>query len=122
MLEQLRTFPIPALFCGFVKYDVEGVNGVWMRTYGGHLMGLPDLATLAPGHERGEEVFGLFSSIYTYLRSSGARFEAGQTMQVGSDTFMRLRAPAEGEYFLDSPGEIFVAEMISADEINRPGT
>src|SRR5262249_12079766 len=53
MLELLRTFPIPALYCGFVKYDVEGVEGVWMRTYGAGLLGLPDLALLARGHEEG---------------------------------------------------------------------
>jgi len=120
MLEQLRTFPILALYCGFVKYDVEGVKGVWMRTYGGQVMGLPDLATLAEGHHRGQAIFELFSNIYNYLRSSGTRFAAGHTMQVGADLFLRLRSPTSEEYFLDSPGELFVAEMISADEINRP--
>ena len=35
-LELLRSFPLLHLFCGFVKYEVEGDDGVWMRTYGAH--------------------------------------------------------------------------------------
>jgi hypothetical protein len=118
-LEQLRSLPLLILFCGFVKYEVEGIPGVWMRTYGAHLLGLPDLATLAQGHHEGEKYFELFGNIFTYLLNSGARFDVGHTMQVGSDTFMRLRAPTKEEYFLQSEGELFVAEMIGADEINR---
>jgi hypothetical protein len=120
LLEHLRTLPLPVLYCGFVKYDVEGVKGVWMRTYGTHLLGLPDLAFRASGHDQGEWVFNLFGNILDYLRRSGARFGVGHTMQVGSDTFLRLRAPTEKEYFLDSEGELFVAELISADEISKP--
>jgi Domain of unknown function (DUF4261) len=90
---------------------VEGVEGVWMRTYGAHLLGLPDLATLAAGHHEGEAMFDLFSNVFNYLRSSGARLGAGHTMEAGPHTMMRLRAPTAEEYFLDSPGELFVIEM-----------
>jgi hypothetical protein len=41
-------------------------------------------------------------------------------MQIGQDTFLKLRAPAEAEGFLDSEGELFVAELIRADQVNRP--
>ena len=41
-------------------------------------------------------------------------------MQVGDDTYLKLRAPTGEESFLDSEGELFVAEMIRADQINRP--
>jgi hypothetical protein len=40
-------------------------------------------------------------------------------MQVGEDTYLKLRAPREEEHFLDSEGELFVAEAITAEQINR---
>jgi hypothetical protein len=118
MLEVLRNLPIPALYCGFVKYDVEGVEGVWMRTYGAPLLKLPDLALLAAGHHEGQSTFDLFSALYNYLRSSGAHFAAGHTMEVGGNTFLRLRAPTPEEFFLDSDGELLVAEKSSAGDRN----
>ncbi len=109
------------LYCGFVKCQVRDVPGVWMRTYGGHLLGLPDLAYHAEGHHQGQETFNIFQSVLGYVLNSGAALGAGHTMQVGPDVFMRLRAPTEEEAFLDSEGELLVAEMIPADQINRPG-
>lgn len=116
-LELLRHLPIPALYCGFVKYNVEGVKGVWMRTYGAPLLKLPDLALLASGHHEGQATFDLFGDIFNYLRASGACAGVGHTMQVGSDTYLRLRAATPEEFFLDSDGELFVAEKISAAEV-----
>lgn len=120
-LELLRTLPLPMLFCGFVKYDVEGVQGVWMRTYGADRFGYADFAALAEGHHEGETYFELFGNVLRYLVDSGAEMAAGHTMQVGEDRFMRLRAPTDSEYFLDGPGAVVVAEVIGADEIaQRP--
>jgi hypothetical protein len=117
-LELLRALPLLHLYCGFVKYEVEGVDGVWMRTFGAHEFGLPDLAFLAAGHHQGEDTFELFSNILGYLRESGAELGAGHTMQVGPDMFIRLREPDEGEYFLESDGELFVLERIDESETN----
>ena len=108
------------LYCGFVKYQVQDVPGVWMRTHGCPLLGLPDLAFHAEGHHQGQETFDIFQSVLGYVLNSGAELGAGHTMQVGEDTFMRLRSPTEDEAFLDSEGELFVAEMIRADQMNRP--
>jgi hypothetical protein len=33
---------------------------------------------------------------------------------------MKLRDPAKEEYYLDGPGQVLVAEIITADEINKP--
>jgi hypothetical protein len=118
-LELLRELPLPALYVGMVKYDVEGTAGVWMRTYGAHLLGLADLAHLAAGHEHGTRVFDIFSNVLAYQLSSGAELAAGHTMQIGEDTFMKLRAPAKEEYFLQSEGKLFVAEFATASEMNR---
>jgi hypothetical protein len=108
------------LYCGFVKYQVKGEPGVWMRTYGCHRIGLPDLAFHAEGHHEGQKTFDIFSSVLGYVLNSGAELGAGHTMQVDENTFLRLRSPTEDESFLDGAGTLFVAEMIRADQVNRP--
>lgn len=120
-MDLLRTLPLNMLYCGFVKYEVEGVQGVWMRTYGGDAFGLPDFAALAAGHDEGEVYSTTFNNIMSYMLESGAELAAGHTMQIGEDAYMKLREPAQEEYFLDGPGQVLVAEIISADQINTPG-
>ncbi|CUI47432.1 DUF4261 domain-containing protein [Achromobacter kerstersii] len=119
-LDLLRTLPLTMLYCGFVKYEVEGVEGVWMRTYGADQFGLPDFAALAQGHHEGEYYSDIFNNILGYMRDSGAELAAGHTMQIGENAYMKLRAPAQEEYYLDGPGVVLVAEIITADEINAP--
>jgi hypothetical protein len=119
MLEQLRELPLPALYCGFVKYDVPNDPRVWMRTYGAHVLGLPDFAAYTNGHHEGQRYFDLFNSIMRYLLNTGKRPAAGHTMQVGADEYLRCRAPTKDEPWLESEGEVLVAEVIRADQINR---
>ncbi|SDH07169.1 protein of unknown function [Pseudomonas flavescens] len=116
-LEILRDLPLTMLYCGFVKYQVEGVQGVWMRTYGSDAFGQPDFAALAAGHHEGERYMDIFNNVLGYLIQSGAQMEAGHTMQVGETEFMRLREPAEAEYYLHGPERVLVAEIIAASEI-----
>lgn len=118
-MNRLRVIPLLLLYCGFVKYEIEGVEGVWMRTHGAHLLGMPDLAALAKGHHQGQLYFDMFSNIFHYLLDSGAVLGAGHTMQVDEDVFIRLREPKEGEYFLESDGQLYVAELITEEQINR---
>lgn len=119
MLGALRGFPLPFLYCGFVKLEVEGTPGVWMRTYGCHRFGLPDFAHLASGHEHGSATFEAFSNLLAYLRRSGKQFAPGHTMQLGDDLFFRLRARTSEEWYLESEGEMLVAERISREEVNQ---
>ncbi len=119
-LDLLRSLPLTMLYCGFVKYEVEGVPGVWMRTYGGDAFGLPDFAALAEGHHQGEQYSGMFNNIMAYLLDSGAELAAGHTMQIGETRYMKLREPLESEYFLHGPGTVLVAEIIDASQINQP--
>lgn len=116
-LDMLRSFPLTTIFCGFVKYDVEGTEGVWMRTYGADKFGCNDLAALAKGHHEGSKYSDLFNNILNYQLESGAEFAAGHTMQVGESTYMRLRDPLETEYFLHEP-KALVAQLITEAEIN----
>jgi hypothetical protein len=119
MLELLESLPIPILYSGFVKFDVQGVQGTWMRTFGNHLLGLPDFALLAKGHHEGQMTFDMFCNLLSYLRSSGATFAPGHTTQVGEDAFLKIRSPKKEEYFLENPGTMLVLERISRNEINQ---
>jgi hypothetical protein len=118
-LDMLRALPIPLLYGGFVKIEIEDEPGVWMRTYGNRLLNLPDLSFKAEGHHQGNETFELFANMLAYLRESGSQFATGHTMQVGEDLHMRLRRPAESEWYLESDGEMLVAEKISPSEVNE---
>jgi len=117
-LDLLRVLPLSMLSCGFVKQEVEGTPGVWMRTYGAPLLGLPDLAAHATGHQEGQRYLDMFENIFGYLRESGARLAAGHTMQVDGDEYLRFRAATKEEWFLES-SELLVIETIGANEINR---
>lgn len=119
VMELLHELPLPFLYCGFVKHEVEGIPGVWMRTYGAPQLGLPDFAAHAEGHHEGMRYFHMFDSVLRYLLESGAELEAGHTMQIGNEEYLRFREPNEAESFLEGDGEILVAEVIGADEINR---
>jgi hypothetical protein len=119
MLDALRTLPLPALYVGFVKYDVQNVPGVWMRTFGVPRLKLPDFAAHAAGHHEGQRYFDLFNSILRYLLTSGARLDAGHTMQVADKEFLRLRKRGPQEPFLESEGELFVAEIIGPEQVRR---
>jgi hypothetical protein len=62
----------------------------------------------------------MFNNIMGYMLESGAELAAGHTMQIGENAYMKLREPAQEEYFLDGPAQVLVAEIITADEINAP--
>ncbi len=67
-LAMLRTLPVPMLYGGFVKLEVDGEPGVWMRTFGNPLLRLPDLAYRAAGHHEGAMLFEAFGHMLYYLR------------------------------------------------------
>lgn len=107
--ELLRTMPLAAFYVGFLKLEVEGEAGVWMRTYGAPLLGLPELAWHAKSHAEGEETFEMFSGLLEYLRSSGRSFADGHTVEWNGRN-VKLRAARSKEKFLASEGPLFVLE------------
>lgn len=117
-LHTLRTFPLPLLYAGFVKLEVDGEPGVWMRTYGCHAFGLPDFALHADGHHQGSATFNLFANLLAHLRESGNPFSPGDTLNVGEGMHLRLRDRTEAEWFLESEGRTLVAEPIPPEEAN----
>ncbi len=118
MLAALRGLPLLMIYCGFVHFEVEGEAGLWVRTYGCHRFGLPDLATRT---ERAgvEFAFQAFNNMLAYLRETGKSFGPGSRMQLADDLFFRLRARAPDEWYLESEGEMLVAEPIREEEAHR---
>jgi hypothetical protein len=112
----LRRFPLPYLYAGFVKMEVEGEPGVWMRTRGCQAFGLPDLAIRAAGHPQTGAVFGLFRGLLGDLRASGRRLDPGDTLALGDGMYFRTRPPADDEWYLDSPGRLVVLEPVPEGE------
>ena len=119
IMELLRTFPLLFLFCGFVKYDVEGTGKVWMRTHGAQLLGLPNFAARAEGHHEGQRYCDIFENILGYVRDSGAHLAAGHTMQIDTEEYLRFREPAESEAFPGDDSDLLVVEIVGPDEMNK---
>jgi hypothetical protein len=110
MLATLRSLPIPYLYGGFVRFAVTGEAGLWVRTVACHRLGLPDLAYRMGGPDAGERVFHLFAGVLGYLRQTGLAFEPGETVRVDEDTHLAVREPTLAEWWLDSPGRVWVLE------------
>ena len=102
---------LPLLFCGFVKYEIENIKGIWMRTYGANKFGLPNFAALANSYEESDYYFDMFSNILNYLRQSKATMNPGDTMEMGENRMMSLRAPKDDEYFLKDQGDLLIIEI-----------
>jgi hypothetical protein len=117
-LELFRTLPPLMLFAGFVKYELEGQPGVWMRTHGLREWDLPDLATHVESHGQGSQIFEIFSDVASYMIAKGPILCAGHTMQIGEDIYMKLRDPGLDEAPMGQIGEVLIAEFIGADETN----
>ncbi len=120
MLAALRRLPLLLVYCGFGHFEVEGTPGVWMRTHGADRFGLPDFALRADNRELIRFTFELFNNLFAYLRESGNRFVPDCRFQLDDDLFFRLRARTPDEWYLESPGEMLVAERITAAEATRP--
>ena len=117
-LEMLRALPIPTFYAGFVKHEVAGTPGVWMRTHGCALLGLPDLAFLAAGHHQGERVFDLFASVLNHLLATRETLGDGHTLQLGSEWFLRARLPSARESYLENEDELLVLDTIEPSTVD----
>ena len=108
-LRTLRALPIPYLWAGFVRLDV-GDGRPWARTFAAGRLGLPDLAMHLAGYEETSRAFRLFTGLLGYLRESGEAFEAGDRVNLGGGDVLRLRAPADAEWYLEGTGTMLVIE------------
>jgi hypothetical protein len=111
-LRTLRGLPVPYLWGGFVRMDAGDANRLWVRTFANHRLGLPNLAyqTTGPGEVR--RAFELFAGMLGYLKQMGETFTPGDTIDLGDGTKLRLREPADAEWYLDSDGLMLVVEPL----------
>jgi hypothetical protein len=107
-LATIRALPIPLLFCGFVKLEVEDEPGVWMRTWRADLVGLPDFAAHVSGHDWGERVLDTISALYRHLTRTGTKFRPGDTATVSPGVTLAFQAPDPDLEFLAARGELLV--------------
>jgi hypothetical protein len=89
----LRAFPLGLLFVGFSKYEIEGREGIWMATNNAALLGLQEFAMHAPDHSWGQTVLDIFDRLHRHALKSGAVFNAGDTVSLGTDLTLRFIAP-----------------------------
>lgn len=116
MLGALRAFPLLLIYCGYVHFEVEGTPGFWMRTYGCDRFGLPDFALHAPDGKLIQFAFELFNNLLSYVRETGAQFMPESRFQLDDDLFYRFRARTPDEWYLESDGEMLIAERFTATE------
>ncbi|MBA4190059.1 MAG: hypothetical protein C0467_18905 [Planctomycetaceae bacterium] len=112
----LRKFPIPLLYAGFVKIELDGEPGVWMRTYGCEALQLPNLAIHADAHNQGGATFSLFANILAHLREKGKSFQPGDTIALGEGMYLHVRVRTQDEWFLESEGTMLVLERTTEAE------
>jgi hypothetical protein len=114
MVDALASMPLLALWVGLGRHPDP--TGLWLRTHGAFLLGLPDLARHVPGAKARaaqaavDETVDLFEGIFEYLIESGAPVEEGHTFALGEAETLALRAPREDETALRSEGEIYALE------------
>lgn len=115
------------LFMGFAKYELAlppglpelGLRhaGVWMRTHGGALFGLPDLARLTTGHEQGLATFRAMSEMVVHMIESRTPFSIGDVVQLPEGELAVFRELAEDEAFLAGDHPVLVlAPVVSPVE------
>jgi hypothetical protein len=120
-LDVLHGLPIALLYTGLVKYDVENVPGVWMRTFANHFFGLPNFARHAEGHHQGSETLELFSALTAHFSHSSTPLNPGDTMQLGDELWLKARLLTEDEAFLElDEHPLLVLDFIASDQINQP--
>ena len=115
----IRSLPILYLFAGFVRTNVGAPDRPWIRTYGNHHLGLPDLAYQTNGYHESSTVFGWFNAMLGYLRETSASFLPGQVVQFDAATKFLFREPQESQAdFLHSDGTMVVLERIPLESIS----
>jgi hypothetical protein len=114
LIDLLRELPVPFLYGGLTKIELtDPPDALWYRTFAAHRLGLPDLATPGTGHAQFSATFALFTSLLNYLRSSGLRFEPGETVRVDENRYFTVRKPTPEEWWLEAEGNMLVLETVN---------
>ncbi len=117
--EQLKEFvnvPTMMIYRNFIK--IPHNEGIWFITKGNNLFGVHELAYYGD-YENNQEIYDIFEDIFYYIYESKTQIEAGHTIQLGDDVFLKFKEVYELQDTLQGEGiGTLVIEKISSDEIN----
>lgn len=106
-MDAIENMPPLFLYSGPVIHEFDGNELLWMRSYGNHLFGIPDLGTVFSNHIVQQYVpmtLTVFDNIMTYMIETGSKVEPGHTMESESVMIAFSDQPAQpDEYFYQSP-------------------
>lgn len=118
MLTACRDQIPPIVFTGFVKFMDE--DGVWFATKGHHLFGAPDFVMHGAEGDKPSDVLDLFMNIFLYVMGSDRELQAGHTMQIADEIYLKFSELPQGHNpTLAGAGKTLLLKRIGKDEINR---
>lgn len=115
MLMECREVPPLMLWTSFIKIPVE--YGIWMVTKGNHIFGVKDFAYLGDINEV-KEINEIFNNIFYYIYENSAVVEAGHTLQIEEEVYLKFKNIYKEKEYLEGPIGTLVIEKIKANEIN----
>lgn len=117
--EETKAFaetPAMMIWRSFIKIPYK--DGVWFVTKGNNLFGISEYAYFGKFEEM-QEVYDIFENIFNYVYETKGVIEAGDTMQIEEDTFLRFRTVYElAEQLNGETVGTLVIEKVSEAEIN----
>lgn len=109
--------PAMMVWRNFVKMPYDGK--VWFVTKGNNLYGVHEYAFKGDSFDDARQVYDMFEDIFNYEYTEKPEIEAGCTIQLGKDIFLRFRDVYEVENYIQGEGiGTLVLELITKDEIN----
>lgn len=110
----------PILFTGFVRFSDE--EQTWYASKGQDVFGVPDFV-MPGGSDTPSEALDLFMNIFLYVVGSARDLQAGHTMQIADEIFLRF-GELEPDYphreVLSGAGRTLTITRIGKDEVNQP--
>lgn len=117
-IAEFASTPAMMVWRNFVKMPYE--DKVWFVTKGNNVYGVHEYAFKGDSFEDSQMVYDMFEDIFNYEYSEKPVIEAGHTLQIGDDVFLKFRDVYEIEGDLQGEGiGTLVIELINADEINK---
>lgn len=109
----------PILFTGFLKFLAD--DGTWFATKGHHVFGAPDFVMQGTAADKPSDVLDLFMNIFLYVISADRELQAGHTMQIAEEIFLRFGEVPAGNIHraaLMGAGRTLLITRIGKHDIN----
>lgn len=119
-MDAIENMPPLFLYSGPVIHEFDNNEMLWMRSYGNHLFGIPDLGTAFSSHIVQQYVpmtLTVFDNIMSYMIETGTQVTPGDTMESETVVIAMKEQPAKpDEYFYQSP-----TGMLRVEYSPKPG-